>query len=107
MRINNADRKFGQPLHHGFDVAYPHSGVEQDRSLTSHDKIRDHFFELVRLINREYALTNPVHLEPRVRTFHPLKLVVSRSRLALAPVRHLRRNGSQQPESEKNTARKF
>ena len=93
MRIKHTDRQFGQPFNYGFYISYSHSRVEQDCFLSTDDEIRDHFFKLMRLINGENPRTNFVHLEPLVWNLHPFKIVVSRSRLALAAVRCLRGSG--------------
>src|SRR6267154_6321183 len=95
MRIHNADGELRQSLNHGFNIAYPHSGVEQNRLLGADDEIRDHFFKLMRLINGVHSRTNLENLEPWIWNLHPLKFVVLRTREALAPVRRLRESGSQ------------
>src|ERR1700688_2409003 len=90
MRIHDTDGKLRQTLNHDFDIAYPHSSVEQDGSVGSDDEIRDHFFKLMGLINGKHSRTNFEYLEPWIWSLHPLKLFVLRTGQPRAPVRRLR-----------------
>jgi len=45
-------------------LAHPKSGVEKKCATMAENQVRDDFFELVRLVDREDVGTNSVDLEP-------------------------------------------
>ena len=45
-------------------LAHPKSGVEKKCATMAENQVRDDFFELVRLVDRENGRANSVNLEP-------------------------------------------
>ena len=77
--------EISQSIRYAANVAYPESGIEQQRTLVTHHEKGYDLFELARFIDSEDTVRDHVHLEPFLGLEHSLVLLPLFSRKRTPP----------------------